>query len=144
MANNTDHMEYIKNLAIELEKNGKYLSERRNAIDNLRKIQQLLSSWEYDSHRDHNIEFLAFFLRSFIEKVLYNLIRDITFSEGFAEEEQNRFCKIVGETLSNLSMSLQEPNSEFYPYCVKLSIAYLDAVKAINKRVSGSEAQRIE
>ena len=57
---------------------------------------------------DHNVQFLAFFLKSFVEKVFYNLIRDITFSEGFTEEEQIRFCKTLGHIFYDLSTHLQE------------------------------------
>jgi hypothetical protein len=124
---------WAEELAASLEKAGTVLCENTNkAPGPLRDVKKFLWGYEDNPNHDESFRFLIFFINVFIDKVVYNLTGDVPDVENVTEKVQERFFKLVGETFCNISSALREGKEELHDYYIKLGIAYLDAVKAIN------------
>lgn len=130
---NTSNVPNDNELGLLLETTGNELISSGN-IKPLRKIERFLWNWKDNGKYDINIRFLTFFLSVYIDKIFYNLTGDVPYVEGITKEVQVSFYNTLGRILYDMGTYLQEGKySELYACYIRLGIAYIDAVNALNE-----------
>jgi hypothetical protein len=110
-------------------------------ISALRELQSLISPLVF-AREDAKIQFLAFFLNSYINRIFMDLLGDIPDDrDKILQTIRNVFFKKISDGLQHLSESIRNGNDPL-PALQDLVRSYSEAVKEINYKDIQLEGQK--
>ena len=132
-APNNPSTDTLSSLAESLAHEGTKMANDRS-VSPLRKVQHRCWNWQdHDAGQDY-IQFMVFFLDTFIDKVFYDLTGDVPFRGDVTLQIQRTLYATIGTVFVELAQHLRDSNFSGMHHCYqKLGLAYLKAVRSLNE-----------